>query len=87
MENIQVAIRIRPFLNPNDENNTILNISNEDDRKIQLSKGGKTFQGYFDKIFFPKSTQEQVYNYVRIILSSTLIGINSTILAYGQAGR
>ena len=86
MENIQVAIRIRPFLNPNDENNTILNISNEDDRKIQLSKGGKTFQGYFDKIFFPKSTQEQIYNYVRIILSSTLIGINSTILAYGQTG-
>jgi hypothetical protein len=88
MENIQVAIRIRPFLEKEKENedNTLIQTTGEDDRKIQLSKGTKVFKGYFDKIFFPNSTQEQVYNYIRVIFSSLFKGINSTILAYGQTG-
>ena len=86
MENIQVAIRIRPFLEKENEDNTLIQTTGEDDRKIQLSKGTKIFKGYFDKIFFPKSTQEQVYNFIRVIFSSTFKGINSTILAYGQTG-
>ena len=54
MENIQVAIRIRPFLEKEKENedNTLIQTTGEDDRKIQLSKGTKVFKGYFDKIFF-----------------------------------
>ena len=81
-----MAIRIRPFLEKENEDNTLIQTTGEDDRKIQLSKGTKIFKGYFDKIFFPKSTQEQVYNFIRVIFSSTFKGINSTILAYGQTG-
>ena len=50
----------------------------ENDQKIQLSKGSKIFN--FVKIFFPNSTHEQVYNFIKPVLKSCLKGINSTIL-------
>ena len=86
MENIKVAIRIRPFLSKENSNNTFMKSTGENDQKIQLSKGSKIFKGYFDKIFFPNSTQEQVYNFIKPVLTSCLKGINSTILCYGQTG-
>ena len=86
MENIKVAIRIRPFLSKENSNNTFMKSTGENDQKIQLSKGSKIFKGYFDKIFFPILTQEQVYNFIKPVLTSCLKGINSTILCYGQTG-
>ena len=50
MENIKVAIRIRPFLSKENSNNTFMKSTGENDQKIQLSKGSKIFKGYFDKI-------------------------------------
>ena len=49
METIQVAIRIRPFLPYENETNTTIDVSSEDDRQIQIQKGKKKFQGFFDK--------------------------------------
>ena len=73
MENIKVAIRIRPFLSKENSNNTFMKSTGENDQKIQLSKGSKIFKDYFDKIFFPNSTQEQVYNFIKPVLTSCLI--------------
>ena len=86
MEPIQVAIRIRPFLPYENEYNTTIDISNEDDRKVYIQKGNKKFNGYFDKIFSQKSTQENVFKFISPIFKSIYKGINTTILAYGQTG-
>ena len=86
MEPIQVAIRVRPFLPYENEYNTTIDISNEDDRKIFIQKGNKKFNGYFDKIFSQKSTQENVFKFISPIFRAIYKGINTTILAYGQTG-
>ena len=86
MEAIQVAIRIRPFLPGENEENTTIAINPEDDRKINISKSTKNFQGYFDKIFFNESTQDQIYNFVKPAILGAKRGINCTIFAYGQTG-
>ena len=86
MEPIQVAIRVRPFLPHENEYNTTIDISNEDDRKIFIQKGNKKFNGYFDKIFSQKSTQENVFKFISPIFRAIYKGINTTILAYGQTG-
>ena len=49
----------------------------ESEQKIQLSKGSKIFNLYQN---FPNSTHEQVYNFIKPVLTSCLKGINSTIL-------
>jgi hypothetical protein len=86
MEAIQVAIRIRPFLLHENEENTTIAINPEDDRKINISKSTKTFQGFFDKIFFNDSSQDKVYNFVKPAILGAKRGINCTIFAYGQTG-
>ena len=86
MEPIQVAIRVRPFLPYENEYNTTIDISNEDDRKIFIQKGNKKFNGYFDKIFSQKATQDNVFKFISPIFRSIYKGINTTILAYGQTG-
>ena len=86
MEAIQVAIRIRPFLPGENEENTTIAINPEDDRKINISKSTKNFQGYFDKIFFNESTQAQIYSFVKPAILGAKRGINCTIFAYGQTG-
>ena len=86
METIQVAIRIRPFLPYENETNTTIDVSSEDDRQIQIQRGKKKFKGFFDKIFSQKSTQDKVFKFISPIFYSIYKGINVTILAYGQTG-
>jgi hypothetical protein len=86
MEAIQVAIRIRPFLIFENEEDTTIAINPEDDRKINISKSTKNFQGFFDKIFFTNSTQDQIYKFVKSAIIGAKRGINCTIFAYGQTG-
>ena len=81
-----MAIRIRPFLLHENEENTTIAINPEDDRKINISKSTKTFQGFFDKIFFNDSSQDKVYNFVKPAILGAKRGINCTIFAYGQTG-
>lgn len=87
MENIQVAIRIRPFLLHEDTSASSLTINKEDDRKICISKGNQYFEAYYDQVFFQTSSQESLYAFVAPGINQAKTAfINCTIMAYGQTG-
>ena len=86
MENIKVLIRIRPFLPNENEDNTGLSIESNDAHKIEISRSLRKFEGYFDKVLTQKSTQKDVYNFIKPCVSYIQKGINCTVLAYGQTG-
>ena len=86
MERIKVLVRIRPFLPNENSSNTGLNIDSENTSKIEISKSLKRFEATFDKVLSQKSTQRDVFNFVRPCMDLIKEGINCTILAYGQTG-
>ena len=86
MEQLKVCIRIRPFLSFENNSNTGIVINSNDAHTITISKSLKFFQGYFDTILSPTSSQKDVFNFIKPILSNIKKGINSTILTYGQTG-
>lgn len=87
MENIQVAIRIRPFL-PNENSSLSSMIVDEaDDRKICISKDNQFFEAYYDRVFFQSSTQESIYSFIAPgINKAKKLFINCTVMTYGQTG-
>ena len=86
METIQVAIRIRPFLPEEKEENSPIEVLENSDKKITITKGKKIIQTQFDKIFIQKTKQEEIFDFIKPIITSAFDGINCTILAYGQTG-
>lgn len=100
MENIQVAIRVRPLnkkeFRKNYENiweipkRDTITLSSSSSRDHFASKkinctGRTTF--YFDQCFSPENNNIQVYQQsVKRIVLSSLNGINGTIFMYGQTG-
>ena len=87
LESIKVAIRIRPLLHHEieDEDNMIYT-DPADNRKIKLIKNENCFEGFFDRIFPFHSTQEDIFQFVKESLNDVVEGINCTIFTYGQTG-
>ena len=86
MEKLKVVVRIRPFLQNENDANTGLNIDSENSQKIEISKSLKKFEATFDKVLSDKSTQKDVFNFIKPCLKYIKKGINCTVLAYGQTG-
>ena len=86
MECIKVLIRIRPFLQNENEENTCLSIESNDAHRIEISRSLRKFEGYFDKVLNQNSTQKDVYNFIKSCVSYIKKGINCTVMAYGQTG-
>ena len=86
MEKLKVVVRIRPFLPNENDSNTGLNVDSENSQKIEISKSLKKFEATFDKILSQKSTQKDVFNFIKPCMKYIKKGINCTILAYGQTG-
>ena len=84
--NLRVMCRVRPFL-PNEKINrksqmeTIL-INNDSISIFQENKPEKNFE--YDYIFDQKSTQNEVYEEVTLLIQSMVQGNNICIIAYGQ---
>ena len=84
--NLRVMCRVRPFL-PNEKINkksqmeTIL-INNDSISIFQENKPEKNFE--YDYIFDTKSTQQDVYEEVTLLIQSMVQGNNICIIAYGQ---
>ena len=84
--NLRVMCRIRPFL-PNEKINkksqmeTML-INNDSISIFQENRPEKSFE--YDYIFDPKSTQNDVYEEVTLLIQSMVQGNNICIIAYGQ---
>ena len=86
MERIKVLVRIRPFLQNENSSGTGLNIDSDSTQKIEISKSLKKFEATFDRVLSQKSTQKDVFNFVKPCIDLIKQGINCTILAYGQTG-
>jgi hypothetical protein len=86
LENIKVAIRVRPFLKSEQSNENIIFTDSTDDRKIQLMKSENCFEGYYDKIYTARNSQDDIFKFVKDSIEDVLSGINSTIFTYGQTG-
>ena len=86
MEKLKVVVRIRPFLQNESDANTGLNIDSENSQKIEISKSLKKFEATFDKVLSDKSTQKDVFNFIKPCLKYIKKGINCTVMAYGQTG-
>jgi hypothetical protein len=86
MEKLKVVVRIRPFLQNESDANTGLNIDSENSQRIEISKSLKKFEATFDKVLSDKSTQKDVFNFIKPCLKYIKKGINCTVLAYGQTG-
>ena len=86
MENIKVLVRIRPFLSKENDSNTGLSIDPDNPQRIEISKSLKRFEATFDRILSQKSTQKDVFNFIKPCMKFIKQGINCTILAYGQTG-
>ena len=86
MENIKVAVRIRPFILNENQHNSIIQYEESNESKLTLTKGKKTLIANFDKIFYQNSNQEEIFEFIKPILNSIFEGINCTILGYGQTG-
>jgi len=86
MEKIKVLVRIRPFLQNENSSNTGLNVDSDNTQKIEISKSLKKFEATFDRVLSQKSTQKDVFNFVKPCMKLIKQGINCTILAYGQTG-
>ena len=84
--NLRVMCRVRPFL-PNEKINrksqleTML-INNDSISIFQDNKTDKNFE--YDYIFDMKSTQDDVYEEVTLLIQSMVQGNNICIIAYGQ---
>ena len=86
MEKLKVLVRIRPFLPNENASNTGLDVDSENSQKIEISKSLKKFSAVYDKVLSQKSTQKDVFNFIKPCMNYIKKGINCTILAYGQTG-
>uniref|UniRef100_A0ACD5Y3X2 Uncharacterized protein n=1 Tax=Avena sativa TaxID=4498 RepID=A0ACD5Y3X2_AVESA len=90
--NIQVLLRCRPLSEEELRINTPVVIScNEPRREVSAAQNiankqiDRTF--VFDKVFGPKSRQQDVFNHAVVpLVGEVLDGYNCTIFAYGQTG-
>ncbi|XP_067933165.1 kinesin-like protein klp-3, partial [Watersipora subatra] len=63
----------------------ILNFPNDEDITLNDVRGNKqTFT--FDRVYSPETSQEQVFEETRAIITSCVDGYNVCIIAYGQTG-
>ncbi|KAF8646114.1 hypothetical protein HU200_065960 [Digitaria exilis] len=90
--NVQVLLRCRPLSEEERRINTPVVITCNDQRRevtvaqnIANKQIDRTF--VFDKVFGPKSQQQEVFNHAVVpLVNEVLDGYNCTIFAYGQTG-
>ena len=84
-ENINIAIRLRPFLS---FENKIRSIRVLDDKNLELQtqiNGDKMFS--FNKIYGENSSQKDVFDHsCQSLINNCLNGFNSCLFTYGQTG-
>lgn len=88
---VQVAVRIRPFLETEEKKGVCKCIETFDSepQAIKINGSGEYNKNYtFDFVFSEKSGQNQLYQTcVYKLVKSCLDGYNATCFAYGQTGK
>ena len=88
VESIKVLVRVRPLSQTElaDNNDSVVDIIDNQSLKVTSSDGKKSFSCSYDSVLGPLSSQVEVYDVVRSCTQSVIDGFNSTIFAYGQTG-
>uniref|UniRef100_A0A8C5QQY6 Kinesin-like protein n=1 Tax=Leptobrachium leishanense TaxID=445787 RepID=A0A8C5QQY6_9ANUR len=87
--NIRVLARVRPITPENGEGpgaQNIVTFDPDDDGVLHVAHKGKDLSFELDKVFPPRTTQEEVFQEVSPLITSCLDGYSVCILAYGQTG-
>jgi kinesin family protein C2/C3 len=85
--NIRVYCRVRPLgSNARDADHDIVSFPSEGAMLIKNPAKNASHDFEFEKIFNPKSRQEDVFAEVAELITSVLDGFNVCIFAYGQTG-
>jgi hypothetical protein len=80
-EKIKVSIRVRPFLPKEIIKENVVSIQ---DPKIKIGKEIKFYEGTYDKVFDEKSSQFDLFEYIKNDISQVFNGINCSLFTYGQ---
>ena len=84
--NIRVMCRVRPMIKQDKDSRNVVGFDRLDQGIINVESRG-TIKGLeLDQVFKPSSTQEEVFNEVRDLITSAIDGFNVCIFAYGQTG-
>jgi len=62
----------------------VVNVDSHDGEIVHVKNKGKMVHFELDKVFSPTSTQEDVFEACRDIITSAIDGYNVCIFAYGQ---
>eukprot|EP00795_Rhopilema_esculentum_P001813 gene1813-16303_t len=87
--NIRVFCRVRPSIKEDGSGQAAENVMSydfEDDALIYVEHRGNNKEFEVDRVFRPESTQEEVFNEVKPLVTSCIDGYNVCIFAYGQTG-
>lgn len=84
LEHFKVALRIRPLLPSEEEDDPRL--SADSNHNFRMTIGDEFVSSSFDTIFRPDATNDDILNYIAPYLTQSLRGCNFTIFTYGQSG-
>lgn len=88
-EHLKVAIRIRPLLDTESDQQiqiNIIEVNSKQEITIQINYQGHLISSSYDKIFNTEATQDAIFNYLYPALEESIKGFNCTIFTYGQTG-
>ena len=81
-ESLRVFVRVRPPISKEIEKETAVHVSGN--QSIVLTAEKTDISCSYDFVFNELSTQDQVFERIKPLLSDVLSGINGCIFAYGQ---
>ena len=81
-EEIQVFVRVRPTISEESKYERAVNVSTGQSVSVKFEKYDATCK--YNRVFDEKSSQSDVFESVKPLLSSVLNGFNACVFAYGQ---
>lgn len=87
--NIRVFCRVRPTIKEDgsgQQAEDIVALDQDDDGVLYVNSKGRTQSFEVDKVFGERSSQQQVFDEVKALVTSCIDGYNVCIFAYGQTG-
>jgi hypothetical protein len=82
-EFIKVIVRCRPHISSDENTLAKCFAVNEDSNSVLVDTAGKKLNFSYDRVFGESSTQKDLFDSVKPIIDSALMGLNGTVFAYG----
>ena len=85
-ESIKVAVRVRPYMKNELGRGNVIFIDPEDEKKIKVGKDNNYYEWIYDTVFGFFSRQNDIFEFVKPLITDVFEGINCTVFTYGQTG-